>query len=69
MLHRITQDEDTNALVWKRILMGAQEGDMSMFSSMNLQSAWLSAGTDAQVEWQWNGGHVPSEIFGDSLEL
>lgn len=22
-----------------------------------------------QVEWQWNGGHVPSEIFGDSLAL
>lgn len=22
-----------------------------------------------QVEWQWNGGHAPSEIFGDSLAL
>ncbi len=54
---------------WTRILMGASEGDMSMFSSLNLQIAWLNAGTDATVEWQWNGGHVPSEIFGESLSL
>ena len=42
---------------------------MSMFSSLNLQLAWLNAGTDAVIEWQWDGGHVPSEIFGDSLSL
>ena len=49
--------------------MGASEGDISMFNSLNLQIAWLNAGTDAEIEWQWNGGHVPSEIFGDSLAL
>lgn len=49
--------------------MGASEGDISMFNSLNLQIAWLNAGTDAEIEWQWNGGHVPSEIFGDSLPL
>ena len=49
--------------------MGASEGDISMFNSLNLQVAWLNAGTDAEIEWQWNGGHVPSEIFGDSLSL
>lgn len=54
---------------WTRILMGASEGDISMFNSLNLQIAWLNAGTDAEIEWQWNGGHVPSEIFGDSLAL
>ena len=62
-------DEDTEGPVWTRILMGAQEGDMSMFSSMNMQAAWNEAGTDSVVDWQWNGGHVPSEIFGDSLSL
>ncbi len=62
-------DEDTEAPTWTRILMGASEGDMSMFSSLNLQIAWLNAGTDAEIEWQWDGGHVPSEIFGESLSL
>ncbi|MCR5747791.1 MAG: hypothetical protein K6G03_08790 [Lachnospiraceae bacterium] len=61
--------DGTNDPAWARILMGASEGDMSMFNSLNLQIAWLNAGTDALIEWQWNGGHVPSEIFGDSLAL
>ena len=47
----------------------ASESDISMFNSLNLQIAWLNAGTDAEIEWQWNGGHVPSDIFGDSLAL
>ena len=61
--------EGTNNPTWSRILMGASEGDISMFNSLNIQIAWLNAGTDAEIEWQWNGGHVPSEIFGDSLPL
>lgn len=61
--------EGTNNPTWARILMGASEGDISMFNSLNMQIAWLNAGTDAEIEWQWNGGHVPSEIFGDSLPL
>ncbi len=61
--------EGTKDPTWSRILMGASEGDISMFNSLNLQIAWLGAGTDAEIEWQWNGGHVPSEIFGDSLAL
>ena len=61
--------EGTNNPTWARILMGASEGDISMFNSLNMQIAWLNAGTDAEIEWQWNGGHVPSEIFGDSLAL
>ena len=59
----------TEAPVWARIVMGASEGDMSLFSSMNMQIAWMNSGTDAKVEWQWDGGHVPSEIFGESLSL
>ena len=59
----------TDGPTWTRILMGASEGDISMLNSLNLQIAWLNAGTDAEIEWQWNGGHVPSEIFGDSLAL
>jgi len=61
--------EGTNNPTWARILMGASEGDISMFNSLNMQIAWLNAGTDAVIEWQWNGRHVPSEIFGDSLAL
>ncbi len=61
--------EGTNNPTWARILMGASEGDISMMNSLNIQVAWLNAGTDAEIEWQWNGGHVPSEIFGDSLAL
>ena len=61
--------EGTNDPVWTRIVMGAAEGDMSMMTSLNLELEWLSAGTDAVIEWQWDGGHVPSEILGDSLVL
>ncbi len=61
--------EGTDNPTWARLLMGASEGDISMMNSLNLQIAWLNAGTDAEIEWQWNGGHVPSEIFGDSLAL
>ncbi len=61
--------EGTKNPTWARILMGASEGDISMLNSLNIQIAWLNAGTDAEIEWQWNGGHVPSEIFGDSLAL
>ena len=60
---------DTDAPVWTRIMMGAAEGDMSMFASLNLQIAWLNAGTDAELQWQWDGGHVPSEVLGESFSL
>ena len=61
--------EETEQPTWTKIMMGAAEGDMSLFSSLNLQIAWLNAGVNAELEWQWNGGHVPSEIFGDSFSL
>ncbi|MCD7867378.1 MAG: hypothetical protein LUG62_04100 [Clostridiales bacterium] len=61
--------EGTENPTWTRIVMGASEGDMSMFTSLNLQIAWLNAGVDAEIEWQWDGGHVPSEILGDSFAL
>ena len=61
--------EGTEQPTWTKIMMGAAEGDMSLFSSLNMQIAWLNAGVDADLEWQWNGGHVPSEIFGDSFSL
>ncbi|MCD7945841.1 MAG: MSCRAMM family adhesin SdrC [Clostridiales bacterium] len=62
-------DDDTEGPAWTRILMGASEGDMSMFSSLNLQIAWLNSGTDCEIEWQWDGGHVPSEILSSSFSL
>lgn len=61
--------DDTENPTWTRILMGASEGDLSMFNSLNLQIAWLAAGTDCNIEWQWDGGHVPSEILGESLSF
>lgn len=61
--------ENTENPVWTRIVMGASEGDMPLFSSLNLQIAWLNAGVHTEIEWQWDGGHVPSEILGNSLSL
>ncbi len=61
--------DDTDDPVWTRVVMGAAEDDQSMFASLNLEIAWLSAGVDCEIEWQWDGGHVPSEIFGESLAL
>lgn len=59
----------TEAPAWTRIMMGASEGDMSMLASMNMQLKWQANGTDCLVLWQWDGGHVPSEILGESLAL
>ena len=61
--------EGTQAPVWTRIVCGAAEGDIAMFNSLNMEIAWLNNGTDAEIEWQWDGGHVPSEILGNSLAL
>ena len=60
---------DVESPTWVRMVSGAAEGDISMFNSLNLQIAWLNAGVDAVVEWQWDGGHVPSEILGSSFSL
>uniref|UniRef100_UPI0025E9E13C hypothetical protein n=1 Tax=Butyrivibrio sp. TaxID=28121 RepID=UPI0025E9E13C len=60
---------DGDSPTWIRMVCGASEGDISMFNSLNLQLAFLSAGVDATIEWQWDGGHVPSEILGESLAL
>ena len=40
-----------------------------MMNSLNIQIKALNAGVDAVIEWQWDAGHVPGEIFGDSLAL
>lgn len=61
--------EGTDDPTWTKIIMGASEGDISMFNSLNLRIAWLNAGVDAELEWQWNGGHVPSEVLGESFAL
>ena len=61
--------DDTEDPTWTKIIMGASEGDMSMLNSLNMQIAWLNSGTDATIEWQWNGGHVPSEVLGNSFSL
>lgn len=67
-IQHIGEDETADP-TWTRIVMGAVEGDISMMTSLNLQIAWLAAGTDAVIEWQWDGGHVPSEVLGESLSL
>ena len=61
--------EGTDDPTWTRVVMGAVEGDMPMMASLNLQLAWLNADVDAVIEWQWDGGHVPSETLGESLSL
>ncbi len=62
-------DEDTDDVTWIRIVNGAAEGDISMFNSLNIQIAALNAGIDATIEWQWDGGHVPSETLSSSFSL
>ena len=61
--------DGTENPTWMRIVCGAVEGDISMFNSLNLQLAALNAGINATIEWQWDGGHVPSEVLGNSLAL
>lgn len=61
--------EGTEDPAWLRIVCGAVEGDIAMFNSLNMQLAALNAGIDATIEWQWDGGHVPSEVLGNSLPL
>lgn len=61
--------DNTQDPVWTRLVMGAVEGDISMMPSLNLEIAWLNAGVDTVIEWQWDGGHVPSEVLGNSLSL
>ncbi len=61
--------EGTENPTWMRIVCGAVEGDIAMFNSLNIQLAALNAGVDATIEWQWDGGHVPSEVLGNSLPL
>ena len=61
--------EGTVNPTWMRIVCGAVEGDISMFNSLNIQLAALNAGIDATIEWQWDGGHVPSEVLGNSMAL
>ena len=61
--------DGTAAPTWARIVCGAAEGDIAMFNSLNLEIAWLNNDTDAVIEWQWDGGHVPSEVLGNSLAL
>ncbi len=61
--------EGTADPAWMRIVCGAKEGDIAMFNSLNIQIAALNAGIDATIEWQWDGGHVPGEILGNSLPL
>lgn len=61
--------EGTENPTWVKIICGAAEGDISMFNSLNLQIAMLNSGIDAEIEWQWDGGHVPSEVLGGSFSL
>ena len=61
--------DETEDPVWTRVVLGAVEGDIAMMNSLNLEIAWLNAGVDTVIEWQWDGGHVPSEVLGNSLSL
>ncbi len=61
--------DGTENPTWVKILCGAAEGDISMFNSLNLQISMLNSGIDATIEWQWEGGHVPSEELGDAFSL
>jgi hypothetical protein len=54
---------------WSRIMMGGVEGDMPLVASMNIAIRWKMAGVkDVILQWQWNGGHVPNDIFTMSFD-
>lgn len=53
--------------VWTRLVLGAKEGDISMFNALNVQIKSLNAGINTTIEWQWDGGHVPSETLSSSF--
>lgn len=61
--------EGTEDPVWAKIIIGAVEGDIPTMCSLNLELKWLNAGTATEIHWQWDGGHVPSEVLGESLAL
>jgi hypothetical protein len=49
---------------WSRIMMGGVEGDIALVCSLNIAIRWQMAGVkNVILQWQWNGGHVPSDIF------
>jgi hypothetical protein len=53
---------------WSRIMMCGVEGHIAMLCSMNISIKWQMAGVkDVILQWQWNGGHVPSDIFSMSF--
>jgi hypothetical protein len=53
---------------WSRIMMGGVEGDIALLCSMNIAIKWKMAGVkDVILQWQWNGGHVPGDIFSMSF--
>lgn len=52
-----------------RIVCGAKEGDIAMFNSLNIHLAALNEDIGPTTEWQWDSGHVPSEILSNSLPL
>lgn len=45
-------NNDVENPTWTKMVMGASEGDMSMFASLNLHIASLNAGVDSELEWQ-----------------
>jgi hypothetical protein len=61
--------EGTEDPTWSRIMMGGVEGDIALLCSMNIAIKWQMAGVEnVTLQWQWNGGHVPSDIFSMSFE-
>jgi len=60
--------EGTEDPSWSRIMMGGVEGDIAMLCSMNIAIKWMMAGVkDVILQWQWNAGHVPGDIFSMSF--
>lgn len=61
--------EGTEDPIWSRIMMGGVEGDIALLCSMNIAIRWRMAGVeDVFLQWQWNGGHVPGDIFSMSFD-
>lgn len=54
---------------WVTMVLGAQEGDISLLNSLNLAIRWENAGTKTDLTWAWDRGHEPADRLEGRLPL
>ena len=67
-LNYIFEENEYNP-VWTTLIMNAADGEIPLFSSLNISLAWMNAGVDTSLKWLWNDEQTPAGSFGISLPL